>query len=256
MERKRPGNFFRKFGCTSRGCPLFGNFWKYCSTRYWKLPKNSKRNFWLNGKRPFFPGRNVPNGISCSISKKPPLIPFSGLRGRFSVDGTDFYNLYSSWMKLNSPEFYLPFAKTKHFYKTFTLPFMCSKFTLDMSYMKPPYCIFFSHENKLLLLRVGEVKIKLIDYCTYFEFRLRLCHVRAMHASFGFVVLLMVTDRLFPFLRWMSWCEDDWDKLFLEHYFLLVDYAHLSLTRDQKIDLISQSGRIIMDNISSESQHS
>ena len=63
---------------------------------------------------------------------------------------------------------------------------------------------FFSDENKLLLLRVGEVKIKLIDYCTYFEFRLRLCHVSAMHASYGFVVLLMVTDRLFPFFRWMS----------------------------------------------------
>ena len=60
---------------------------------------------------------------------------------------------------------------------------------------------FFSDENKLLLLRVGEV---LIDYCTYFEFRLRLCHVSAMHASFGCVVLLMVTDRLFPFFRWMS----------------------------------------------------
>ena len=120
-------------------------FWKFLKILFHSLlevAKNSKRKFWLNGKRPFFPGRNVPNGISCSVSKKPPLIPFSGLRGHFSVDGTDFYNLYSSWMKSNSPEFCLPFAQTKHFYKTFTLPFVCSKFTLDVSYMKPPYCIF------------------------------------------------------------------------------------------------------------------
>ena len=28
MERKPPGNFFRKFGYTLRGCPLFWKFWK------------------------------------------------------------------------------------------------------------------------------------------------------------------------------------------------------------------------------------
>ena len=30
---------FQKFGCTSRGCPLFGNFGKCCANRYWKSPK-------------------------------------------------------------------------------------------------------------------------------------------------------------------------------------------------------------------------
>ena len=28
MERKPSGNFFRKFGYTLRGCPLFWKFWK------------------------------------------------------------------------------------------------------------------------------------------------------------------------------------------------------------------------------------
>ena len=30
---------FQKFGYTSRGCSLFGNFGKCCANRYWKLPK-------------------------------------------------------------------------------------------------------------------------------------------------------------------------------------------------------------------------
>ena len=38
-ERKLLGKSYRKFGCNSRGCPLFGNFGKCCSIRYWKLPK-------------------------------------------------------------------------------------------------------------------------------------------------------------------------------------------------------------------------
>ena len=29
MERKFPGKFFRKFGYTSRGCPLFRNLYKF-----------------------------------------------------------------------------------------------------------------------------------------------------------------------------------------------------------------------------------
>ena len=39
----------------------------------------------------YFSGRNVPNGNSCSISSKPSLIPVSGLRSRFPVNGTDSY---------------------------------------------------------------------------------------------------------------------------------------------------------------------
>ena len=54
MERKLPGKRFRKFGYTSPGSPLFGNFGKCCSTRSWKLPK-FKLDFWLNGKHPNSP---------------------------------------------------------------------------------------------------------------------------------------------------------------------------------------------------------
>ena len=54
MERKLPGKSFRKFGYTSPGSPLFGNFGKCCSTRSWKLPK-FKLDFWLNGKHPNSP---------------------------------------------------------------------------------------------------------------------------------------------------------------------------------------------------------
>ena len=38
-----------------------------------------------------FSGWNIPNRNSCSIALKPSLVPVSGLRGRFSVNGTDLY---------------------------------------------------------------------------------------------------------------------------------------------------------------------
>ena len=38
-ERKLQGKSYRKFGCNSRGCPLFENFGKCCSIRHWKVPK-------------------------------------------------------------------------------------------------------------------------------------------------------------------------------------------------------------------------
>ena len=38
-----------------------------------------------------FSERNVPNGNLCSISSKPSSIPVLGLRGRFSVNGTDLH---------------------------------------------------------------------------------------------------------------------------------------------------------------------
>ena len=38
-EGKLLGKSYRKFGCNSRGCPLFENFGKCCSIRHWKLPK-------------------------------------------------------------------------------------------------------------------------------------------------------------------------------------------------------------------------
>ena len=39
METKLSGKKFPKFGYTSRGCLFLGNFVKYCSIRYLKLPK-------------------------------------------------------------------------------------------------------------------------------------------------------------------------------------------------------------------------
>ena len=45
MKRKLPEKFFLKFGHTSQGCPLFGNFGKCCSIRFWKLPKIQTRRF-------------------------------------------------------------------------------------------------------------------------------------------------------------------------------------------------------------------
>ena len=38
METKLSGKKFPKFGYTSRGCLFLGNFVKYCSIRYLKLP--------------------------------------------------------------------------------------------------------------------------------------------------------------------------------------------------------------------------
>ena len=45
MEGKHPGKLFRKLGYTSRGCPLFGNFGKCYSIRYWKLLKIQSGRF-------------------------------------------------------------------------------------------------------------------------------------------------------------------------------------------------------------------
>ena len=62
MERKRPGNLFRKFGYTSRGCSLFWKCRKIVITgvvnrkmlfhSLLEVAGNSNRKFWLIGKRP------------------------------------------------------------------------------------------------------------------------------------------------------------------------------------------------------------
>ena len=62
MERKLPGKMFRKFGYTSRGCPLFWKCQKVVITgavnrkmlfhSLLEVAGNSNRKFWLNGKRP------------------------------------------------------------------------------------------------------------------------------------------------------------------------------------------------------------
>ena len=52
MERKLAGKFFRNFGHTSQGCPVFGNFKKCCCIRAWKLPKIRTGRFgWMETTR-------------------------------------------------------------------------------------------------------------------------------------------------------------------------------------------------------------
>ena len=42
----------KKFGYTSRGCPLFRKFWKMLFHSLLEVAENSNQAFWLNGKRP------------------------------------------------------------------------------------------------------------------------------------------------------------------------------------------------------------
>ena len=61
---------------------------------YKKFPENpvgkyKMENDVLRGISFFFPGRDVLNRNSCSISSKSSLIPVSGLRGQFSENETD-----------------------------------------------------------------------------------------------------------------------------------------------------------------------
>ena len=46
----------KKFGYTSRGCPLFWKFWKILFHSLLKVAENSNWTFWLNGKRPRLTG--------------------------------------------------------------------------------------------------------------------------------------------------------------------------------------------------------
>ena len=80
MERKLPGKFFRKFGYTSRGCPLFWKCRKIVITgavnrkmlfhSLLEVAGNSNRKFWLNGKRPLcgtWYGKMIPRCKSTCI---------------------------------------------------------------------------------------------------------------------------------------------------------------------------------------------
>ena len=51
MARNLPWKFFRKFGYTSRGCPLFRKFWEMLFLSPLEVAENSNRAIWLNGKR-------------------------------------------------------------------------------------------------------------------------------------------------------------------------------------------------------------
>jgi len=42
----------KKFGYTSRCCPLFRNFWKMLFYSLLEVAENSNPTFWLSGKRP------------------------------------------------------------------------------------------------------------------------------------------------------------------------------------------------------------
>ena len=59
--------------------------------------------------------QNIPKQNLCLISSKPTLIPVSGLRCHFLVNGSDLYKINGecdSRVKLTSPEFCIPFAQT------------------------------------------------------------------------------------------------------------------------------------------------
>ena len=60
------------------------NFWVVSAENFWE-----QRNTWKGS--PVFSGRNIPIGNSNSISSRSSLILVSGLCGRVSVSGTDFY---------------------------------------------------------------------------------------------------------------------------------------------------------------------
>ena len=59
-------------------------FWVVSAENFWEQRNTRKRQY-------RFSERNIPIGNSCSISSKSSLILVSGLRGRVSVNGTDFY---------------------------------------------------------------------------------------------------------------------------------------------------------------------
>ena len=53
--KKTSRKMFRKFGYTTRGCPLLWKFWKMLLYLQLEIAENSNRTFWLNGKRHIFP---------------------------------------------------------------------------------------------------------------------------------------------------------------------------------------------------------
>ena len=74
---------------------------------FWVIPvENFREQRKISKWSLFFFGRDVPNANSCSISSEPTLIPVSGFRGSFSVNGTDFLQMvnaipggkYQSWI--------------------------------------------------------------------------------------------------------------------------------------------------------------
>ena len=56
MERKLLGKHFRKFGHTSRGCPLFWKFWKMPFYSLLEIERKFKQDFLVEWKVPSIHG--------------------------------------------------------------------------------------------------------------------------------------------------------------------------------------------------------
>ena len=54
---------------------------------------------------PVFSGRDIPNRTSCSISSKSSLIPVSGLRGRFPVNGIGHFRVPRNFALQNEAKY-------------------------------------------------------------------------------------------------------------------------------------------------------
>ena len=90
------------------GClPFTRSFWKIRLESNWNAPfwVVPAENFWeqQNLWKACFSGWNIRSGNLCSISSKPSLIPVSGLRGCFPVNGTDL-SKHDSGTKFTSTE--------------------------------------------------------------------------------------------------------------------------------------------------------
>ena len=133
-------------------------FWKFLKILFHSLlevAKNSKRKFWLNGKRPFFPGRNVPNGVP--FLKSHLWYHFQAFaavfrRWNWFLQFVLFLNeIKQSWILLTicpNQTFLQDFYSAIRVLEIHSRCFLHEATLLN----------FFSDENKLLLLRVGEVK--------------------------------------------------------------------------------------------------
>ena len=119
---------YKKAGCTCRGVGCLPLKRRFCKIRleskwkmtFWVIPAEKFREQRKISKRsPVFSGRDVPNGNSCSISSKPTLIPVSGFRGSFSVNGNDFLQAVNTIPGGNVPvqnfAYHLPKLWTDHF---------------------------------------------------------------------------------------------------------------------------------------------
>ena len=100
-----------------------------------------QRNTWKDS--PVFPD-GIPIGNSCSISSKSSLTPVSGLRRRFSVNGTD---LYWIWIHLKRMRYRFAFYSQPFRWMTGDISWICSNsvFSLSLSLSFPFHFAFTVH---------------------------------------------------------------------------------------------------------------